>query len=82
MYHHNVQKSVHIDFEKRKKKEWIALGVYPGRFLPTGKIGQELVPGKGKGKTQRGQETREGGSSHEKQAAKKRKTQMGAQEKF
>ncbi len=38
------------------------------------------MPEKGKGKAQGGQDTREGGSSHEKRAAKKRKTQMGAQE--
>ena len=40
------------------------------------------MPEKGKGKAQGGQDTREGGSSHEKRAAKKRKTQMGAHEKI
>ena len=38
------------------------------------------MPEKGKGKTQRGQDAREGGSSHEQRAAKKSKTQMDAQE--
>jgi hypothetical protein len=40
------------------------------------------MPEKGKGKTQRGQDAREGGSSHEQRAAKKSKTQMDAQEIF
>ena len=55
------------------KKDWQKIGWF-FFTLPT-------MPEKGKGKAQGGQDTREGGSSHEKRAAKKRKTQMGAQEK-
>jgi len=42
---------------------------------------RHVMPEKGKGKAQGGQDTREGGSSHEKRAAKKRKSQRDAQEK-
>ena len=59
--------------EKDWKKDWQKIGWF-FFSLPT-------MPEKGKGKAQGGQDTREGGSSHEKRAAKKRKTQMGAQEK-
>ena len=40
------------------------------------------MPEKGKGKAQGGQDTHEGGSSNEKRVAKKRKSQMSAQEIF
>jgi hypothetical protein len=43
---------------------------------------QSVMPEKGKGKAQGGQDTREGGSCHEKRAAKKSKTQMGVQQKI
>ena len=42
---------------------------------------QSVMPEKGKDKAQGGQDTREGGSCHEKRAAKKSKTQMGVQQK-
>jgi len=41
-----------------------------------------VIPEKGKGKSQGGQDTREGDSSHEKRAAKKRKTYLRAKFMF
>jgi hypothetical protein len=63
--------------EKDWKKDWQRLDVF---FLSTHK--RQVMPEKGKGKAKGGQDTREGGSSHEKRAAKKRKSQRDAQEKI
>jgi hypothetical protein len=64
------------DWKKDWKKDWLKIGCF-FLFPQTTRV----MPEKGKGMAQRGQDTREGGSSHEKRATKKSKTQMAAQEK-
>jgi len=65
------------DWKKDWKKDWQKIGCF-FLFSQTTRV----MPEKGKGMAQRGQDTREGGSSHEKRATKKSKTQMAAQEKI